>query len=364
LNRAQEQSVGERRKILERQTFNWNDCYNSFAMALYGALRYTNKPLSLQQVLVYTGQAFVINTEEAAIMPMNVIGDGSLLRAALHNLGFGMDMLAANIYDGQWEDDTVQRALEKVRESIQRGIAVVGWNLKNYEHGLIYGYDDERSILHIHDISARLGGELAYEDFGRRSRNGESIEPEMFLLILHERSELPHLNATRYTKEEDESYRATLRTALSLAIRHMEEEGQEGSLTKNGIAAIEAWIAAFEEGGAHPFFTSYDLLWITSARQYLVPFFTQSAITHCMSIQDTLLQQLMMRAAEVYLRSYGTWVKLRQLFPFPKSADTTNPQLKAEAIRLLHESREAEAAGLAVLREIVVHLSETAPERI
>ncbi|WP_338554240.1 LamG-like jellyroll fold domain-containing protein [Paenibacillus sp. KS-LC4] len=345
------------KKTLEFRWFNWNDCYNSFAIALYGVLQYSKKPINLQQTLVYTAQAFVINTEDAAIMPMDVIGDGSHIRAALNNLGFDTEILAANIYGGTWEEDTVEKALDMVRESIQRGFAVVGWNLDNYEHGLIYGYDDERQILNIHDINARNGGELSYDDFGRRSRQGEPINPEMFVLVLKERNENPHLSVTRYTKEEDESYRKALRTALALAIRQVENAKQEGIISKNGIAAIDAWLSAFEEGSAHPFFTSYNLLWITSTRQYLVPFFIQSAITQCMSIQDNGLQQLMMKAAEVYLSSYRAWVRLRELFPFPESADTTNPRLKAEAIEFLHEARKAEAAGLTILREMVERLS-------
>lgn len=345
------------RKSLERQRFNWNDCYNSFALALYGALQYSNKPISLPQALVYTGQAFAINTQDAAVTPMDVFGDGSLLKAALNNLGFDMEVLAANIYGGDWDEDTVDRALDMVRESIQRGFAVVGWNLDNYEHGLIYGYDDERRILNIHDINARNGGELSYDDFGRRPRNGEPINPEMFVLVLRVRNEIPHLSVTRYTEEEDDSYRKTLSTALALAIRHMDDEGQEDNESKNGIAAIDAWITSFEAGSAHRFFTSYNLLWITSTRQYLVPFFIQSAITHCMAIQDTALQQLMMKAADVYLSSYRAWTLMRELFPFPQGADTTDPHLKAEAIRLLHEARQAEVAGLAVLRDIVRYLA-------
>ncbi|WP_274361902.1 LamG domain-containing protein [Paenibacillus thermotolerans] len=344
------------KKLLERQAFNWNDCYNSFALALHGAMLYTSKPLSLPQALVYTGQAFSINTNES-VMPMDVFGDGSLLREAMDNLGFDIEVLSANLYGGDWEEHTVERALDIVRESIGRGFAVVGWNLDNYEHGLIYGYDDERRILHIHDINARGGGELSYDDFGRRPRNGQPINPEMFVLALKERNDRPHVNVTRYSEEEDASYRKTLSKALALAIRHIDDKGGDGSVRKNGIAAIDAWITAFEEGTAHRFFTSYNLLWITSSRQYLVPFFIQSSITHCMSIQDPKLQQLMLKASDVYLSSYRAWVSMREMFPFPHSADPADPVLKAEAIRLLREAREAEVAGLAVLREMVKHLT-------
>ncbi|PWW02453.1 concanavalin A-like lectin/glucanase superfamily protein [Paenibacillus cellulosilyticus] len=351
---------GAVRKLLERQAFNWNDCYNSLALAVYGAMQYSNKSISLPQALVYTGQAFVINTDEKQIVPMNVFGDGSLLRAALDNLGYDMDVLAGNIYGGDWTDNTIETALLMVGESIQRGCAAIGWNLDNYEHGLIYGFDDKRQILNIHDINAREGDELAYDDFGKRPLNGEPINPEMFVLVLKDREERPHLSATRYTEEEDVSYRRTLCTALSLAIRHIKNEGMEDSSRCNGIAAIDAWIEAFESGSARPFDTSYNLLWITSSRQYLAPFFMQSAITHCMSIQDITLQQFMLKAAEVYMSSYRAWVGLRELFPFPHGADTTNPQLKAQAIRLLHDAREAEVSGLAVLHEIVNHLSSAA----
>lgn len=343
--------------VLERQRFNWNDCYNSFALALYGAMKYSNKSLNLTQALLYTGQAFAINTD-TFVGPMDVYGDGSLIREALDHLGFEMEVLHANLYGGAWNEDMAEEALDMIRESIQNGIAVVSWNLDNYEHGLIYGYDDERRILNIHDINKRNGGELSYEEFGRRPRNGTPIEPELFVLVIRKRNEPPHLNVTRYTEIEDASYRSALRTALSIAIRHIADEGSEGSRRKNGIAAIDAWITAFEDGTAHSFFTSYNLLWITSSRQYVVPFFSQSAITHCMSIQDNTLQQLMLQASEHYMASYRAWIGLREMFPFPKSADPTDPELKAAALIRLHEARDAEVAGLGTLRDIVEHLAK------
>lgn len=346
------------RKTLDFRKLEWNDCYNSFALALYGVMRYSDKQISLPQALIYTGQGFAINTD-STVAPMDVFGDGSLLQEALQNLGFEMDVLTANVYGGDWEEDTVERALYMVRDSIQRGFPSVGWNLDNYEHGLIYGYDDKRRVLNIQDINARDGGELSYNDFGRRSLNGTLIEPEMFVLTLREKSETPplHLSVTRYTEQEDAAYRTTLKNALSLAIRHIEGDGLIGKDGRqNGIAAIDAWITAFETEAAHRFFTSYNLLWLTSTRQYLIPFFTQSVITHCMSIQDHALQHLMLEAADVYLTSYRTWVYLRELFPFPQGADTADPRLKSEAIRLLKEAREAEIAGLKVLRNIVDHL--------
>lgn len=348
------------RKTLEFRNIEWNDCYNSFALALYGVMQYSDKQISWPQALIYTGQGFAINTD-TTVSAMDVLGDGSLLQEALLNLGFEMEVLAANIHGGDWEEDTVQRALYMVRDSIQRGYPVIGWNLDNYEYGLIYGYDDKRRVLYMQDINARNGGELSYDDFGQRPLHGRSIDPEMFVLALHDKSEAshPHLSVTRYTDQEDTVYRGTLRKALSLAIRHMEGDGLTGrDGRQNGIAAIDAWITAFEAESAHRFFTSYNLLWLTSSRQYLVPFFTQSAITHCMGVQDRALQHLMLEAADIYLRSYRNWVFLRERFPFPHGADTTDPRLKFEAIQLLQQAREDEVAGLAVLRRIVDHLSD------
>lgn len=351
------------KKLLQPLPMNWNDCYNSFALALYGAIRYSSRPLSLPHALVYTGQAFVINTD-STVAPMDVLGDGSLVREALLNLGFDVEMLAANIYGGDWDDETVDKALYLIRDSLQRGLAVVGWNLDNYEHGLIYGYDDKRRVLSVHDINARKGGELAYDDFGRRPRNGTPIDPELFVLTLRDRNEARHVGATRYNEQEDVNYRKGLRTAISLAIRHIADKEQKADGRWNGIAAIDAWIDGFENGTASPFGICYNLLWITSTRQYLIPFFTQSAITQCMAIQDSALQQLMLKAAEAYLAGYRAWLGLRERFPFPKSAVPTDPRLKEESLRLLRDSRKAEEAGLGVLREIIDHLDGKEEHRL
>ncbi|WP_127532873.1 LamG domain-containing protein [Paenibacillus kobensis] len=348
------------RKTLDHRPLEWNDCYNAFALSLYGIMQYSNRPVEWPQVLVYTGLGFAINTD-TTVAPMNMLRDGSLLRSALGVLGFEMDILAANLYGGDWEEDTVDRALYMMRDSIQRGLPVMGWNLNNYEHGLIYGYDDKKRVLNIQDINTKGGGELSYDEFGRRPLNGRPIEPEMFILALRERDEAeypqPHLSVTRYGELQDRSYKETLRQALSLAISHIDGSEEAGDGRRNGIAAIEAWKTAFETGSASSFFTSYNLLWVTSTRQYLIPFFSQSAITHCMAIQDHTLQRLMLDAAEAYLSSYRSWLRLRKLFPFPHGADTTDPQLRSEAIRLLNDAREAEEAGLAVLRSIIEHLS-------
>lgn len=182
--------------------------------------------------------------------------------AALANLGFDMEVLAAGIYGGEWEADTEERALDMVREGISRGVAVVGWNLDNYEHGLIYGYDDEQRTLLIHDINARTGGELSYDDFGRRARNGTPINPEMFVLVLKVREGAPHLSSTRYSVGEDMSYRVALHTALAMAIRHIEDASQsdDGRFGANVASVARAVSVSAEceyrrpsvEGRSHP----------------------------------------------------------------------------------------------------------------
>lgn len=342
-------------RVLQRLQMNWNDSYHSLGLAIWAATRYSASPYSLEEVLFYTGQGFKINMDRN-VGPMDVLGDGSVLKKSLSVLGFDASLLTANICGSPWDDEAPSRGIAMIRESIDRGIPAICWNLVNAEFGLAYGYDDERSILHVHDISAQQGGEISYGEFGRRPLNGQPFDPLVFVLILRDQDNKPHLHPTRYSPENDASYRATLGAALDIIVAHMEDREPRIGGNKNGIAAIDEWIEAFRAGTVHPFFITYNLLWIVSSRKYVLNQFILSSTTFCFAIQDHILQRFMLEAADVFLDGYRKWVELHQLFPFPKGADPNDPTAKEEAIRLLTAARQAELAGLEVLKAIQGHL--------
>ncbi|MCZ8513081.1 hypothetical protein O9H85_11735 [Paenibacillus filicis] len=338
--------------VLSVPRMNWNDCYNSLAMAIYGVSRYAGDRYSLEDVLFYTGQGFLVDADDT-LGPMNGFGDGELLRGGLALLGFDAEWLGGNMHGEPWREETTADALSRVRDSIDRGLPAIGWNLDNYEHGLIYGYDDERQTLSIHDINARQGGELAYGQFGRGPCNGRPIGPELFVMTLKPRGPQPHLNVTRYTNEQDLSYRTAQRNALQTGIRLMEGSVRPAPDKRTGTPAIDVWINAVASGRAHPFFITYNLLWITSSWKRLVDFFVKSGLTHCMSLQDHALQLTMLDASKLFLDSFRAWLLLRQRLPFPKGGDLADPALRDAALSLLHEAKAAELQALDALRKVL-----------
>lgn len=187
------------KRQLERPALYWGEAYASLPLAVYGAIRNTRKrAYTLTEIAVHTMQAFWTSADRGT----NFTGAFDLeevMGMTLDNLGFDTAIIHKRKLP-ELMPELHGQALSLIRDSIGRGIPVIGHNLENYEYGLIYGYDDETAMLQICDVSAQKGKELPYSQLGKRPLHGTPIPPK---------------------GQQNDSYRATLRTTLGFLIGHM-----------------------------------------------------------------------------------------------------------------------------------------------
>lgn len=263
------------KQVLERPQLTWGECYSSLPLALYGATKYTRKrAYRLPEFLAHTTFAFRTSVNREAFFTGAFDLEGVVGRT-MDNLGFG----ATFIHERDLEElstELLNRALSMIRESIGRGIPVVGHNLENYEYGLIYGYDDAEALLYICDISAQEGKTLAYNQLGKRPLNGMPIGPELTLIALEDRPEVPQLDANR-SPEQDGSYRRTLARTLGFIIDHLTGKEPVVGGFEHGRGAFDAWVEAFQERKVHTIGNGYNMMLFANARKLAIRFLLESS---------------------------------------------------------------------------------------
>lgn len=114
------------------------------------------------------------------------------------------------------EETRRQQALEIIRKSIGRGIAVISWDISGAEWGLITGYDDEAGTLCTLKINGR-------EDIIDNTKLGNL--------------EIPILSVLAISGKVDRTSEEILQGTLRLAVNHL--EGKEPGENASGMAAYD-----------------------------------------------------------------------------------------------------------------------------
>lgn len=121
------------------------------------------------------------------------------------------------------EEERRLEAVEAVRQSIDRGIPAISWDIGVCEWGLIIGYDDETERFAVLPITGK--------------------EEEMDYALLGKR-ELPILNVLALTERTDRVTEDIVRDALRIAKGHL--QGEEWCENASGLAAYPALIRHLE----------------------------------------------------------------------------------------------------------------------
>lgn len=114
------------------------------------------------------------------------------------------------------EETRRQEALEIIRKSIDRGIAVVSWDISGAEWGLITGYDEQAGIL----FTLKINGQ---EDTIDNTKLGNL--------------EIPILSVLAITGKADRTPEQLFQGTLHLAVNHL--EGKEPCENASGMAAYD-----------------------------------------------------------------------------------------------------------------------------
>lgn len=313
---------------------DWSRTMTSAAAAIHGAVSYTDKKhLSLSEVMGYTGHAFRMNIDPKTI---NIAGPtsfpgGYIFRRNLCNLGF-TSCLADPFKP--IAPEKIEKVIQLVQDSIDRGIPAISVDLFIPEFGLIYGYDDDKQLFYAKDVSQ--DGTITYEQFAN---------PRIELLFVVTISEsLPH---SKYEM---------VRMALDMIVDHA--RGREwthvfGDWFAQGLAGYDAWIKVMERRGADEEGNSYNVAVVADAREHAV---------HFLSILER--QWNGANIVERYVRSGAAEAKkhfavvaeafdeLRTMFPFPQGGSPKDPAQADRAIELLKVAHEAEVQGIEALERL------------
>mgnify|MGYP001362355374 CR=1 FL=1 len=304
--------------------------------SMYSILQYTErKDLSLVEVAGYTANAFRIIIDRERV---NVAGYSAYEWPLHHkeqfaNLGF------RTRYEGGPTEipptpEELERALEMVQESLDRGVPVLAWDLFVPEFGVIYGYDDASRTLRCRDITK--DGELPYEKLGRGQ--------------VHE------LYAMAITGHDPVSKRDMLKGALELAVRHAHSQGykRENSQFRNGLAGYDAWIEAMSCRNVDVYGNALHALYVYDQRLFATEFLKRIADEwDGDSAGDEQLRSLASQAGGRYDAVADELAELTLRFPFPTGGNPNDPEQAEAAIANLTTARAAEEQGVAKLEEML-----------
>ncbi len=324
-----------------RDDYSWS--HNTDTSAIHSILQYTDKAgMTMTEVMGYTGHAFriIIDKNEVEVGSYSFF-DWKLRHAgAMANLGLSVRTTGQQTNTPPTPEE-LEEGIRFLHETLDRGIPALGWDLFIPEWGVIYGYDDDKRVFRCRDV--RMDGDLPYEKLGR----GEVTE--LYVLTV--------------TGSQPVDKLTMLRGALRLAINHAHTqyaELLEGS-HRNGLAAYDAWIEAFENRTADPFGNSVNVGKVADAREFAARFLWELSEKEeglASTDQGYEVTAIALQAAEQYGAVAERLAELRGMFPFPQGGEPREDAQAERAIRLLREAKAAEEQGVELLERMLEALGE------
>lgn len=220
-------------------------CWATYAGAAYGVLSDAGMiDLSLAEMTGVSGAAFQFFMHTHCIAASVTVYDWVGRHAdALDRLGVMSEIYhyqpGTNTYDAARE-----RVVGKIKQSIDRGVAVIAWAIDTGEFGIINGYDDEDGVFFVdgvHKFNRPLGSDpMLYGNLGLK------FPPAPFIHV-----QIP-IERVEYDREQ--MYRKSLQFYLDV----MNQQYHVGPDFHSGFRAYDAWLHALESGTYDAFGLRYN----------------------------------------------------------------------------------------------------------
>ncbi|MGC9523536.1 MAG: hypothetical protein ACP5HG_16880 [Anaerolineae bacterium] len=319
-------------KRLENCT--WEPAWVSHLGCLKGCLEYLGVDVSMDWLYGGTGHAFVINMHEEVCPSGPTAWDTRMLFELGANLGYRETCVFGGKQDGGL-GEAQERAWEMVRGAIDQGLPCYGWELEIPEFYVICGYED--------------GPDGGYYYAGPGCEDGKGPKP--WRELGDTGIGIVEVYAVRPGEAADDV--TAVGKALSAALNHASNPKEwifEGY--RAGLEGYDNWIRALEEGKASDMGMRFNAgVWL-ECRQHAVGFLREAesrlagladapldaALLHYTAVAEGLGE-----VAEIYPWSWGA--SDEEVLPIDDRS-----RAAVEALRM---ARDAEAAGLAALDEIV-----------
>ncbi|BBI33391.1 RNA polymerase sigma factor [Cohnella abietis] len=311
----------------------YQSAYTSLGHILHEVLNYTNNNNhTLSDIMGFTGQAFRIQ----------MTTDCGLSSSLIYDWGSVMERIAITYgHRAKWigrpervlTPDTLIQALDMIRESINKGMPAIVWNLIKAEFGIIYGYNDASGHFTYRN-AVQHSLEVPYDKLGRTLDN-----PELFVGVI---------------EAVGMSTQPSIAHALNTIIRHA--RGKEATVPGyvTGIAAYAAWIKAFEENRVLPVGHAYNVALLTEARQHAI-FFLNKWKEHPTIRSDPGTAILWQDAINDYNETYQAFTRLYPSFPYGMPG--LQIDIHEQSILQLRQAKDAEEKGIERLEQIFSKIS-------
>lgn len=229
-------------------------------------------------------------------------------------------------YWGQ-EDMEKEKRLEAIKitkESIDRGIPAVSWDIGVPEWGLITGYDDNTQMFSTLAINAEKADptsqvynsvQMPYDSLGKR--------------------ELPLLSVLTITGDTNKSKEDILHDTMKLAVSHL--RGEEWCDNAKGLDAYPTLIKIFEENPnlASSWNSEYFLGTYGALKEYAYKYFEKTEEG---------------KLAKLYRSVYNAWM---EAFKIKTNEDATSPEVRVKIASFLKSAYENEKEAVQIMESLI-----------
>lgn len=288
----------------------------SFAKSLSAAVKNSPYQEVSEDIIATSGFAFRMWVDSNTLCPSATsIWDFESQKKWVESGG-----IICNYVGRYWEQDDIEKerrekAIEIIKESINKGIPAVSWDIGVPEWGLIIGYDDDEKTFEALSIQGEYL-KMPYETLGKR--------------------EIPILSVLTVAGKSEKSHEDIYYDTLKLAVSHL--KGQEWcDANKSGLEAYPALMAFFNEK-----FTQ-DLSW---NMEYYLGTYGALKLYAYKYFEKVKSNDL----AQAYRRVYDNWIKA---FSLKRNEDINNQNVRDETIDLLKDAYECEIKAVGTMEEIV-----------
>ncbi len=216
------------------------------------------------------------------------------------------------------------RAVDRIRDSIDRGMGVVVWApTPILEFGIITGYDDGDKVFHVMDCLGKEPDPLLYSNLGR------SEVPVLFIQLFYER--VPVDNEKIF------------RDSLEYGAHQWEKESHIKGYAC-GRKGYEYLIKTLEKRDYNPFGLAYLIAVYADSKNNIASYLNYI-------ISETKDLKGLDEAFDIYNRVKGKYQKLTQLAPFkgPGQGEVKEENVKP-MIKVVKECLELEDKAMSVIK--------------
>jgi hypothetical protein len=221
--------------------------------------------------------------------------------------------------------DAQERAVEKIKESIRRGIPALVWAPTSIlEFGIIKGYDDADGVFFVEQCSGQPADPLLYENLGK--------------------SEVPILYYQIFLNKVPVDESQTIRQSLKFGLSEWEKENHVSpDYYASGKKGYANFIGALEKGVFNEFGLGYLAAVYADSKSALTRYLDWVAARPD-AVKPTK------NAARLYHKIYEAWAEIATLAPFSGSNNRGNVPLEKKnfpaILRLAKEAFEREKEAM------------------